>query len=127
MCYPQGDFIIGDRDVKLGEIGGAPFYISESQYEAWKHLISSLTLCRAAAAALSLDNGREKRFLTRSIICALPTPSGEQGQSSDHVLAAVGGQRRAGDEAGLVGNEEQHAARDFFGHAEAAYRHLRQD
>jgi hypothetical protein len=35
MCYPQGDFIIGDRDVKLGEIGGAPFYISASQYEAW--------------------------------------------------------------------------------------------
>ena len=29
MCYPQGEFLVGDRDVKLGEIGGAPFYISE--------------------------------------------------------------------------------------------------
>ena len=28
MCYPRGDFLIGDRDVQLGEIGGAPFYIS---------------------------------------------------------------------------------------------------
>ncbi len=37
MCYPRGEFLIGDRDVKLGEIGDQPFYISESQYEAWKH------------------------------------------------------------------------------------------
>ena len=37
MCYPQGEFLIGDYDVKLGEIGGAPFYISGPQYEAWKH------------------------------------------------------------------------------------------
>jgi len=22
MCYPVGDFILGDQDVKLGEIGG---------------------------------------------------------------------------------------------------------
>ena len=22
MCYPQGDFRVGERDVKLGEIGG---------------------------------------------------------------------------------------------------------
>jgi uncharacterized protein (DUF779 family) len=28
MCYPQGDFAIGDSDKQLGEIGGVPFYIS---------------------------------------------------------------------------------------------------
>ena len=37
MCYPQDDFIVGDRDVLLGMIGDAPVYISESQFEAWKH------------------------------------------------------------------------------------------
>src|SRR5262249_41715526 len=37
ICYPQSEFLIGDNDVKLGEIGGAPFYISRSQYEVWKH------------------------------------------------------------------------------------------
>ena len=26
-----------DYGVKLGDIGGAPFYVSGSQYEAWKH------------------------------------------------------------------------------------------
>ena len=24
MCYPLGEFLVGDYDVKLGEIGGAP-------------------------------------------------------------------------------------------------------
>ena len=33
MCYPQDDFIVGDRDVLLGEIAGAPFYMNPSQYE----------------------------------------------------------------------------------------------
>ena len=37
MCFPVGDFIVGDRDVLLGEIGGAPFYISAPQFEYWKH------------------------------------------------------------------------------------------
>ena len=41
MCYPQGEFVIGDNDVKLGDIGGAPFYISRSQYEVWKQISSS--------------------------------------------------------------------------------------
>ncbi|TQU79824.1 DUF779 domain-containing protein, partial [Xanthomonas perforans] len=26
MCFAVGEFIVGDRDVLLGEIGGAPFY-----------------------------------------------------------------------------------------------------
>lgn len=37
MCYPADDYIVGDNDVKLGEIGGVPVYISASQFEVWKH------------------------------------------------------------------------------------------
>jgi uncharacterized protein (DUF779 family) len=37
MCYPVGEFLIGDGDVQMGEIGGMPFYISGSQFEVWKH------------------------------------------------------------------------------------------
>ncbi|HSI40645.1 MAG TPA: DUF779 domain-containing protein, partial [Xanthobacteraceae bacterium] len=37
MCYPAGDFLIGDQDVWMGEIGGAPFHMSQSQFEYWKH------------------------------------------------------------------------------------------
>jgi uncharacterized protein (DUF779 family) len=72
MCYAQGDFLIGDHDVKLGEIGGMPFYISGSQYQAWKHTKLIIDVVPGRGGMFSLDNGREKRFLTRSEICALP-------------------------------------------------------
>ena len=72
MCYPQGEFLLGDRDVQMGEIGGMPFYISASQYEAWKHTNLLIDVVRGRGGMFSLDNGREKRFLTRSTICARP-------------------------------------------------------
>lgn len=72
MCYPAGEFLIGDRDVKMGEIGGMPFYISGSQYEAWKHTDLLIDVVKGRGGMFSLDNGREKRFLTRSTICARP-------------------------------------------------------
>jgi uncharacterized protein (DUF779 family) len=72
MCFAVGDFIIGDHDVKLGEIGGAPFYISGSQYEVWKHTDLVIDVVPGRGGMFSLDNGREQRFLTRSTICAVP-------------------------------------------------------
>lgn len=71
MCYPQGDFRISERDVKLGEIGGAPFYISASQYETWKHTNLTIDVVPGRGGMFSLDNGREKRFLVRSEICSV--------------------------------------------------------
>ena len=71
MCYPRGEFIIGDHDVKLGEIGGAPFYIHASQYEAWKHTDLIIDVVPGRGGMFSLENGRERRFLTRSEICKL--------------------------------------------------------
>jgi len=72
MCYRQNDFIVGDHDVLLGEIGGAPVYISGPQYEAWKHTELIIDVVPGRGGMFSLDNGREVRFLTRSRICAVP-------------------------------------------------------
>ena len=66
MCYPQGDFLIGDRDVKLGEIGGAPVYIGGAQFELWRGAQLIIDLVPGRGGMFSLDNGREVRFLTRS-------------------------------------------------------------
>lgn len=71
MCYAQGDFRIGERDVKLGEIGGMPVYISASQYEVWKHTRLIIDAIPGRGGMFSLDNGREMRFLTRSEICQI--------------------------------------------------------
>ena len=75
MCYPRAEFMIGDNDVRLGEIGDTPVYISASQYEAWKHTDLIIDVVKGRGGMFSLDNGREKRFLTRSTICAVPAPS----------------------------------------------------
>lgn len=66
MCYPRGDFIIGDRDVKMGEIGGVPFFMSPSQFDYWQHTQLIIDAIPGRGGMLSLDNGTERRFLTRS-------------------------------------------------------------
>ncbi|MCA0008666.1 MULTISPECIES: DUF779 domain-containing protein [unclassified Mesorhizobium] len=71
MCYPLDELIVGDRDVLLGHIGDAPFYIGASQFEAWKHNDLIIDVVPSRGGMFSLDNGREKRFLTRSTICAV--------------------------------------------------------
>jgi hypothetical protein len=66
MCYPQGDFLVGDNDVKLGEIGGAPFYIGAAQFDYWKHTQLIIDVVAGQGGMFSLDNGTGSRFLTRS-------------------------------------------------------------
>lgn len=66
MCYPADDYRVGSNDVKLGEINEVPFYISESQFDVWKHTQLILDVVPGRGGMFSLDNGREKRFLTRS-------------------------------------------------------------
>ena len=65
MCYPIGEFRIGDGDVLLGEISGAPFYIGRAQGELWAHTQLILDVVDGRGGMFSLDNGRERRFLTR--------------------------------------------------------------
>jgi len=67
-----GEFIVGDNDVLLGSIGGAPVYISASQFEAWKHTDLIIDVVPGRGGMFSLDNGRERRFLTRSTVCQTP-------------------------------------------------------
>ena len=66
MCYPQAEFLVGDEDVKLGEIGAVPFYISRPQFEYWKHTQLIIDVVPGRGGMFSLDNGHELRFLTRS-------------------------------------------------------------
>ena len=66
MCYPQGEFLIGDQDVQLGEIGGAPFYISAPQFQYWKHTQLIIDVVAGRGGMFSLENGHGVRFLVRS-------------------------------------------------------------
>jgi uncharacterized protein (DUF779 family) len=65
MCYPAGEFRIGQGDILLGEVGGAPVYIGRAQGQAWAHTQLILDVVPGRGGMFSLDNGREVRFLTR--------------------------------------------------------------
>lgn len=65
MCYPAGEFRIGDSDTLLGEVAGVPVYIGRAQGEAWAHTQLILDVVPGRGGMFSLDNGRELRFLAR--------------------------------------------------------------
>lgn len=66
MCYPCSEFLIGDSDVHLGEIGGVKFYMSKPQFEYWKHTQLIIDVVEGRGGMFSLENGRGVRFLVRS-------------------------------------------------------------
>jgi uncharacterized protein (DUF779 family) len=68
MCYPRGEFLLGDSDVLLGTLGDTPFYISRSQFEYWKHTQLILDVVPGRGGMFSLENPEGVRFLTRSRI-----------------------------------------------------------
>ena len=70
MCFPVAEFIVGDRDVRLGEIGGAAFYMSPSQFEYWKHTQLIVDVVEGRGGMFSLENGHGVRFLVRSRLFA---------------------------------------------------------
>jgi uncharacterized protein (DUF779 family) len=66
MCYPQGEFLVGDYDRLLGEIDGAPFYISGPQFEYWRHTQLVIDVVPGRGGMFSLEGPEGLRFLTRS-------------------------------------------------------------
>ena len=66
MCYPLGEFLVGDSDVLLATVEGVPFYMSKSQFEYWKHTQLILDVVPGRGGMFSLENGEGVRFLIRS-------------------------------------------------------------
>jgi uncharacterized protein (DUF779 family) len=66
MCFPRNEFRIGARDVLLGTIEGAPFYMGGDQFELWKHTHLTVDVVPGRGAGFSLEAPRGVRFLTRS-------------------------------------------------------------
>ena len=68
MCYPGGDFIVGDRDILLGvlDVGdGVPVWISGSQFETWKHTQLVIDVVPGRGGGFSVEAPEGLRFLSR--------------------------------------------------------------
>jgi uncharacterized protein (DUF779 family) len=58
MCFPEGEFLVGDNDILLGEIEGCPFYIDD--------------VAAGPAEGFSLPAGDNLHFITLSPACETP-------------------------------------------------------
>ena len=79
MCYPEGDFLTGDADVRLGTVevplpdgstSTVDFWMSVEQFEYWKHTHLTIDLVDGRGSGFSLEGPDGKRFLTRSRLFA---------------------------------------------------------
>ena len=84
MCYPQGDFLLGDADVHLGDLvvadgpgeAGAPdgaagrfvvpVWMSRAQFEYWKHTHLTIDVVPGRGAGFSVEAPEGVRFIIRS-------------------------------------------------------------
>ncbi|MFC7879775.1 DUF779 domain-containing protein [Isoptericola sp. NPDC057391] len=82
MCYPDGDFLLGDADVHLGDLSlvdgpddapGAtgeeftvPVWMSRAQFEYWRHTHLTIDVVPGRGAGFSVEAPEGVRFLIRS-------------------------------------------------------------
>jgi uncharacterized protein (DUF779 family) len=65
MCYPDGEFIVGDRDVLLGIVERTPVWISGPQFDAWKHTQLVIDAVPGRGGGFSMEAPEGMRFLSR--------------------------------------------------------------
>src|SRR5512136_2668969 len=66
MCYPRGEFRIGQRDVYLGDVAGTPVYIGGHPFDDWQHTQLLIDVVPGRGSGFSVEAPLGVRFLTRS-------------------------------------------------------------
>jgi uncharacterized protein len=66
ICLKEGELPAAPHDLRLGEIGGASFYIDADQYERWGRPLFEIDVCPRAAEGFSLEGLEDVHFVTRT-------------------------------------------------------------
>ena len=66
MCFQEGELMIDDSDILLGELAGCPFYMSKFQYAYWQHTHLTIDVVPGRGASFSLEIPLGMRFIVRS-------------------------------------------------------------
>jgi uncharacterized protein (DUF779 family) len=64
MCLNRGELPLSPQDVRLGEIGGAPFFVDADQYERWGRPRLTVDVLQGAAEGFSLEGLEGVHFVT---------------------------------------------------------------
>lgn len=68
MLFVEGTLMIGDVDVKLGEIEDIPFYMNKKQYAYWQHTNLEIDVVNGKGGMFSIEGPTGKRFHIRSSV-----------------------------------------------------------
>ena len=75
MCFPAGEFLTSDADVRLGHFelplpdgqhSGLDFWMSAEQFEYWKHTDLTIDIVPGRGSGFSVETPTGKRFIIRS-------------------------------------------------------------
>lgn len=66
MCFEKGDFLIGSRDLCLGEIHGCNFYMASDQFEYYKNMHITVDVSEGRGSSFSLEIPLGLRFMAIS-------------------------------------------------------------
>ncbi|MEM1323099.1 MAG: DUF779 domain-containing protein [Bacteroidota bacterium] len=70
MCFPKGELMINEMDIWLGDINGCEFYMSQDQFEYWKHTQLTVDVVPGRGASFSLEIPLGIRFVIKSRLYA---------------------------------------------------------
>ncbi len=66
MCFVKDEFMLGSRDLKIGNIHGCNFYMAEDQFEYTKHSHIAIDVEKGRGSGFSLETSLGFRFITVS-------------------------------------------------------------
>jgi uncharacterized protein len=66
VCLREGEFLLGAGDLRLGEVGGVPFYIDSELYRRWRTPTFELDVAEGAGDTFSLEGSQGIHFVTRN-------------------------------------------------------------
>ncbi len=66
MCFAKGDFLVGSRDLLLGEIHGCNFYMAADQFEYYKNSHITVDVSTGRGSSFSLEIPLGLRFMAIS-------------------------------------------------------------
>ncbi len=66
MCFAKGEFILGSRDLCLGEIHGCKFYMAADQFEYYKNSHIKIDVSKGRGSSFSLEIPLGLRFMAVS-------------------------------------------------------------
>ena len=80
MCFPAGEFITADADIRLGLFklpgcGPLAFWMSKEQFNYWSHTHLTVDVVAGRGSGFSVEAPEGKRFLIRSRLVEGFTPA----------------------------------------------------